>query len=108
MSAETCKAWKERNKERIRAYDRAYYHEVKKHAEVRRSNPDVRCFCGIRLASRFGGRCRRRYCDSCANSPRFRKLLARLYVRRSYARKMGLAIPELTLDNLYKDEEIQS
>lgn len=56
--------------------------------ESRRKNPDARCvFCEIRMDSKFGGKGRKIYCDSCRDE--YSRQLYNWWMRRAYQKRVG-------------------
>ncbi len=82
---------------------KAYYHTVRGTLRLtRRKNPKATClFCDIKLTSKFGGRLRRKYCDSCSKDKTIQRVLNAIKVKRYYRRKHNLPIPPIDYSTTY-------
>lgn len=92
--------WRAKNRERLLADQRAYYKNVRKtKVRIRRRDPDTRCaLCSILLISKFGGKNRRKYCDSCATN--YSRRIYNIYQRRRYQKSVGNKVSPISLASL--------
>lgn len=81
--------WRAEHREGLLAKSRAYYQAIRKHRpRQRRNDSDARCaLCSILLNSRFGGRGRKKYCDSCTAN--YGRRIYNLWHRRAYQKRVG-------------------
>lgn len=94
--------WRKRNRARLLESSRNYYRNVRKNKiRIRRRDPQVRCaLCSILLISRFGGKNRRKYCDSCVQN--YARQIYNAYQRRRYQKSVGNPVCPLSLHELLK------
>lgn len=69
-------------------YGQWYYRHKRGERPTRRQDPKKRCaFCDIFLSSKFGSKFGRKYCDSCRQSKRIKRILHARYQRTAYHKK---------------------
>lgn len=86
-STEYMRMWREKNRDKLRQYDRARYHAVKAEKErIDRMGDKVCLTCGILLKSKFGAHKTRNYCRDCRDRGIAKRHAGMLATRRYRAK----------------------